>query len=54
MSIVRWAKRRGTGSWLALGTKPPKLVAVALPTARTAWVLLTKKERMPANAPTVD
>ena len=30
MSVVRWAKRRGTGSWLALATKPPKLVAVAL------------------------
>ena len=28
MSVVRWAKRRGTG--LALATKPPKLVAVAL------------------------
>ena len=41
MSVVRWAKRRGTG--LALATKPPKLVAVAW-TARTAWALLTKKE----------
>ena len=28
MSVVRWAKRRATG--LALATKPPKLVAVAL------------------------
>ena len=42
MSVVQWAKRRGTG--LALATKPPKLVAVALSTAHTAWALLTKKE----------
>ena len=42
MSVVRWAKRRGAG--LALAAKPPKLVAVALPTARTAWALLTKRE----------
>ena len=54
MSVVRWAKRRRTGSWLALATKPPKLVAVALPTVRTAWALLTKKERAPAVAPTAD
>ena len=52
MSVVRWAKRRGTG--LALATKPPKLVAVAWPTARTAWALLTKKERAPAVAPVAD
>ena len=50
MSVVRWAKRRGTG--LALATKPPKLVAVAL--ARTAWALLTKKERVPAVTPAAD
>ena len=32
MSVVRWAKRRGApkGSGLALATKPPKLVALAL------------------------
>ena len=60
MSVVRWAKRRGApkGSWLArmLATKPPKLVAVALANkmARTAWALLTKKERVPAVAPAAD
>ena len=52
MPVVRWAKRRGTG--LALATKPPKLVAAAWPTARTAWALLTKKERAPAVAPVAD
>ena len=52
MSVVRWAKRRGAR--LALATKPPKLVAVAWPTVRTAWALLTKKERVPTVAPTAD
>ena len=50
--------RAPTGSWLArmLATKPPKLVAVALANkmARTAWALLTKKERVPAVAPAAD
>ena len=50
MSVIRRTKRRGAG--LALATKPPKLVAVAWPTARTAWALLTKKERQSAVAPT--
>ena len=52
MSVVRGAKRRGAG--LALATMPPKLVAVALPTARTAWTLLTKKKRVPAVVPAAD
>ena len=30
MPVVRLAKRRGAGSWLALATKPPKLAAAAL------------------------
>ena len=43
-------RRRGAGSWLA--RKPPKLVAVALKMASTAWALL--KERVPTIAPAAE